>query len=60
MKDKKEYLFYKDVRRHIREEGVIEANSIEEATKIHNEGMSEYEEVDCWFEEIMDEGSEEI
>ena len=47
------HLFYKDVRRHIREECVIEANSIEEATKIHNEGMANYEEVDCWFEEIM-------
>jgi hypothetical protein len=22
--------------------------------------MSDYEAVDCWFEEIMDEGSEEI
>ena len=59
MKDKKEYLFWRDVRKHIREECIIEADSLEKAVSLHNEGMAEYEEVDCFFDEIMDEGSKE-
>ena len=59
MKDKKEYLFWRDVRKHIREECIIEAESMEKAVSLHNEGMTEYEEVDCFFDDVMDEGSEE-
>ena len=59
MKDKKEYLFWRDVRKHIREECIIEADSLEKATILHNQGMAEYEEVDCFFEDIMDEGTKE-
>jgi hypothetical protein len=52
---KKEYLFWREVRKSVREECCIEANSIEEATEIHNDGGADYEEVDCFFDEIIDE-----
>ena len=32
---------------------------MEKAVSLHNEGMAEYEEVDCFFDDVMDEGSEE-
>ena len=35
MKDKKEYLFWRDVRKHIREECIIEADSLEKAVSLH-------------------------
>jgi hypothetical protein len=57
---KKEYLFWREVRKSVREECCIEANSIEEATKLLNDGEAEYLEVDCFFDEIIDEGTEEI
>jgi hypothetical protein len=57
---KKEYLFWREVRKSVREECCIEANSIEEATEIHNDGGADYEEVDCFFDEIIDEGTDEI
>ena len=56
---KKQYTFWRDVRKHIREECIIEVDSLEKAVSLHNEGMAEYEEVDLIFDEIMDEGSEE-
>jgi hypothetical protein len=46
MSKKKEYLFWKDVRKHVREECVIEANTIEEATEKLHGGGYEFEEVD--------------
>jgi hypothetical protein len=54
---KKEYLFWREVRKSVREECCIEANSIEEATKLLNDGEAEYLEVDCFFDEIIDEGT---
>jgi len=60
MNKKKQYVFYRDVRRHVREECVIEANTLDEAVAIHNNGVLNYEEVDCFFDDIMDEGIEEL
>ena len=60
MSKKKEYSFWRDVRRHVREECVIEANTLDEAVAIHNNGGLNYEEVDCFFDDIMDEGIEEL
>jgi len=60
MTGKKEYLFWKDVRKHVREECVIEANTIEEATEKLHGGGYEFEEVDVIFDEIMDEGTKEL
>jgi len=60
MNNKKQYVFYRDVRRHVREECVIEANTLDEAVEIHNNGVLNYEEVDCFFDDIMDEGIEEL
>jgi hypothetical protein len=57
---KKEYLFWREVRKSVREECSIEANSIEEATELHNNGEADYEEVDCFFDEIIDEGFDEV
>jgi hypothetical protein len=55
----KEYIFWKEVKKHIREELVIKANSLDEATEIHNEGDADYKEVHCFSEEITDEGTDE-
>lgn len=60
MSKKKEYSFWRDVRKHVREECIIEANSLDEAVAIHNEDGAEYLEVDCFFDDIMDEGIEEL
>jgi hypothetical protein len=57
---KKEYLFWREIRKSVREECSIEANSIEEATELHNNGEADYEEVDCFFDEIIDEGFDEV
>lgn len=60
MSNKKQFVFYRDVRKHVREECIIEANTLDEAVAIHNDGMANYEEVDCFFDEVMDEGIEEL
>jgi len=57
---KKQYTFWRDVNKRVREECKIEANSLDEATKIHNEGYCDYVEVDALDEnEILDEGIDE-
>ena len=56
----KEYTFWREVKKTVREECTIKANSIEEATEIHNEGNVDYFEVDALTEnEIIDEGIDE-
>ena len=58
---KKQYTFWRDVKKRVREECTIEANSLEEATQKHNEGYCDYVEVDAHCEhEILDEGTKEI
>ena len=39
---KKEYLFWREIRKSVREECSIEANSIQEATELHNNGEADY------------------
>ena len=57
---KKQYTFWRDVNKRVREECTIEANSLDEATKIHNDGYCDYVEVDAHCEhEILDEGTTE-
>ena len=57
----KEYLFWREVRKTVREECVVEADSLEEATRKHNEdGVADYEETAEIFSEINDEGTEEV
>ena len=57
----KEYLFWREVRKTIREECVVEADSLEEAVRQHNEdGVADYEETEEIFSEINDEGTEEV
>ena len=57
---KKQYTFWRHVNKRVREECTIEANSLDEATKIHNEGYCDYVEVDALDEnEILDEGIDE-
>ena len=54
----KQYIFWRDVNKQVREECTIEANSLDEATKKHNEGYCDYVEVDALDEhEILDEGT---
>ncbi len=53
----KQYIFWRDVNKTVREECTIEANSLDEATKKHNEGYCEYFEVDMFNDEILDEGT---
>ena len=59
MKDKKEYLFWQEVKKYVREECVIKANSLDDALEIHNNGGANYKEVHCFDEEITDEGTDE-
>ena len=55
---KKQYTFWRDVNKRVREECTIEASNLDEATKIHNEGYCDYIEVDALDEhEILDEGT---
>jgi hypothetical protein len=55
---KKQYTFWRDVNKRVREECTIEASSLDEATKKHNEGYCNYVEVDSFDEhEILDEGT---
>ena len=58
----KEYIFWKKVKKEVTEECVINANSLDEAVKIHNEGGADYpvEETHCSYEQIIDEGIQEI
>ena len=56
----KEYIFWKKVKKEATEECVINANSLDEAVKIHNEGDAPYEETHCSYEQIIDEGIQEI
>jgi len=57
---KKQYLFWREVRKTVREELVVEADNLEEATRKHNEdGIADYEETEEIFSEINDEGTEE-
>lgn len=54
----KQYIFWRDVNKQVREECTIEASSLDEATKKHNEGYCDYFEVDALDEcEILDEGT---
>jgi len=57
---KKQFLFWRDVNKQVREECIIEAKDIEEATEIHNEGGANYEEIHCFDDEIIDEGTDEV
>ena len=58
---KKQYLFWREVRKTVREELVVEADNLEEATRKHNEdGIADYEETEEIFSEINDEGTEEV
>ena len=55
---KKQYTFWRDVNKRVREECTIEASNLEEATQKHNEGYCDYFEVDALDEnEILDEGT---
>ena len=54
----KQYIFWRDVNKTVREECIIEANSLDEATQKHNEGYCDYIEVDALSDnEILDEGT---
>jgi len=54
----KEYLFWREVRRVVREECVIKGKDLNDATEKHNNGGADYEEVDEIFSELNDEGTE--
>jgi hypothetical protein len=53
----KEYIFWQEVKKYVREECIIKANSLDEATEIHNEGGVDYKEIHSFDEEITDEGT---
>ena len=56
----KQFLFWREVNKRVREECTIEAKDLDEATKLHNEGYCDYVEVDALDEnEILDEGTTE-
>ena len=56
----KQYTFWRDVNKQVREECTIKASSLEEATQKHNEGYCDYVEVDLLDEhEILNEGTTE-
>ena len=55
---KKQYTFWRNVSKQVREECTIEASSLDEATKKHNQGYCDYVEVDALDEnKILDEGT---
>jgi len=56
---KKQFLFWREVNKRVREECTIEAKDLDEATKLHNEGYCDYVEVDCLDDKILDEGTDE-
>lgn len=55
----KEYVFWRILKKEVREECYIQANSIDEATQKHNNGEDNYYEVDVLDDEIIDEGTDE-
>ena len=55
----KQYTFWKIVKKEVREECCIKANSLDEATEIHNRDGVDYKEVHCFNDEIIDEGTDE-
>jgi len=57
----KEYTFWREVKKTVREECTIKANSIEEATKKLSSGDfgTEFHEVYIDNEQIIDEGTDE-
>ena len=57
--NKKEYTFWKIIKKEVREECCIKANSLDEATEIHNRDGADYKEVHCFDDEIIDEGTDE-
>jgi len=57
---KKQYVFWQEVQKTVREQCIIEAKDLDEATEIHNEGGADYKEIHCFDEEIIDEGTEEV
>jgi len=57
---KKQYVFWQEVQKTVREQCIIEAKDLNEATEIHNEGGADYKEIHCFDEEIIDEGTEEV
>ena len=57
---KKQYVFWQDVQKTVREQCIIEAKDLDEAREIHNEGGADYKEVHCFDDEIIDEGTEEV
>ena len=57
---KKQYIFWQEVNKQVREECTIEASSLDEATQKHNDGYCDYVEVDALNEnEIINEGVDE-
>jgi hypothetical protein len=59
-KMKKQYIFWQEVNKQVREECTIEASSLDEATQKHNDGYCDYVEVDALNEnEIINEGVDE-
>ena len=58
---KKQYIFWQEVNKQVREECTIEASSLDEATQKHNDGYCDYIEVDALNEnEIINEGVDEL
>ena len=58
---KKQYIFWQEVNKQVREECTIEASSLDEATQKHNDGYCDYVEVDALNEnEIINEGVDEL
>ena len=57
---KKQYIFWQEVKKTVREECMIEAKDFDEALEIHNDGGADYKEVHCFDDEIIDEGTDEI
>ena len=55
---KKQYTFWRVVNKQVREECIIEAKDLDEATRLHNDGYCDYVEVDALDEhEILNEGT---
>ena len=55
----KDYTFWREVSKSVREECWITADSLEKATELHNNGGADYEEVKEYSADIIDEGVEE-
>ena len=50
--------FWRTIQKTIREECIIEASTLEEATKKHNEGEADYKETEEIESSIEDEGTD--